>query len=55
MLVFQERREPEKKLLAGTKERTNNKLYPHMASRPGFEPGSHGGRQVLLPLLHPLF
>ena len=29
-----------KKLLAATKERTNNKLYPHLASRPGFEPGS---------------
>ena len=26
-----------------------------MASRPGFEPGSHGGRRVLLPLRHPLF
>ena len=23
------------------KERTNNKLYPHMASMPGFEPGPH--------------
>ena len=26
-----------------------------MASRPGFEPGSHGGRRMLLPLRHPLF
>ena len=25
----------------GTKERTNNKLNPHMASTPGFEPGPH--------------
>ena len=25
----------------GAKERTNNKLNPHVASTPGFEPGSH--------------
>ena len=25
----------------GAKERTNNKLNPHMASMPGFEPGPH--------------
>ena len=25
----------------GTRERTNNKLYPHKASTPGFEPGPH--------------
>ena len=25
----------------GVKERTNNKLNPHMASTPGFEPGPH--------------
>ena len=25
----------------GAKERTNNKLNPHMASTPGFEPGPH--------------
>ena len=25
----------------GAKERTNNKLNSHMASTPGFEPGSH--------------
>ena len=25
----------------GTNERTNNKLNPHMASTPGFEPGPH--------------
>ena len=26
---------------SGTNERTNNKLNPHMASTPGFEPGPH--------------
>ena len=31
---------PEEKPL-GARERTNNKLNPHMASRPGFEPGPH--------------
>ena len=25
----------------GARERTNNKLNPHMASTPGFEPGPH--------------
>ena len=42
MLIFEERgkREyPEKPL--GAKERTNNKLNPHMASTQGFQPGSH--------------
>ena len=41
MLVFEEKGKaeyPEKPL--GAKERTNNKLNPHMASTPGFEPGS---------------
>ena len=33
-------REPEVKPLRAT-ERTNNKLKPHMALRPGFEPRSH--------------
>ena len=28
--------------LLGAQERTNNKLNPHMASKPGFEPGPHG-------------
>ena len=31
---------PEEKPL-GARERTNNKLNPHMASTPGFEPGPH--------------
>jgi len=25
----------------GAKERNNNKINPHMASKPGFEPGPH--------------
>ena len=33
-------RVPEVKPL-GARERTNNKLKPHMALRPGFEPRSH--------------
>ena len=34
-------------LRRGEKERTNNKLDPHMASEPGFEPGPHwwGGKE----------
>ena len=43
MLVFEERGKPgypEEKPL-GARERTNNKLKPHMASTPGFEPGPH--------------
>ena len=43
MLVFEERGKtgvPGEKPL-GAKERTNNKLNPHMASTPGFEPGPH--------------
>ena len=31
---------PEEKPL-GARKRTNNKLNPHMASTPGFEPGPH--------------
>ena len=43
MLVFEERGKPEypEKKLLGAKERTNNKLNPHMASTPGFEPRPH--------------
>ena len=43
MLVFEERGKaeyPEKKPFEA-KERTNNKLNPHMASTPGFQPGPH--------------
>ena len=43
VLIFDERGKPEypgeKPLEA--RERTNNKLNPHMASIPGFEPGPH--------------
>ena len=42
---------PEKKTL-GTKERTNNKLNPHMVSTQDSYPGHIGGRQVLSPLRH---
>ena len=37
------------------KEKTNNKLNPHMASILGFEPGHIVGRLVLTPLPHPCF
>ena len=37
----------------GVRERTNNKLNPHMASTLGFEPGPHWWGQVLSPLPHP--
>ena len=43
MLVFEERGKleyPDKKPL-GAKERTNNKLNPHMASTPGNASGPH--------------
>ena len=43
MLVFEERGKPEypeEKPLAA-RERTNNKLNPHIASTPGYEPGPH--------------
>ena len=45
MLVFWEwgtLEYPEKKVV-GVKERTKNKLNPHMASTPGFEPGPTPG------------
>ena len=40
----------------GAKERSKNKLKPHMASSPGFEPGPHwwAGRRALSLLRHPL-
>ena len=38
----------------GARERTNNKLNPHMPSMPGVEPGHIGGRRALSPLRHPL-
>ena len=40
----------------GARERTNNKLNPHMESKPGFEPGPHWWEASALttapPLLH---
>ena len=38
----------------GSRERTNNKLNPHVASMPGVEPSHIGGRRALSPLCHPL-
>ena len=37
----------------GAKQTTNNKLNPHIASTPGFEPGPHWW-EALSPLRHPL-
>ena len=52
ILVVEERRKPEypEKKPLGAKERTNNKLNPHMLSTPGFEPGPFVGRLVLSSL-----
>ena len=44
VLVFEEKGKPEypwKTEPHGAKERTNNKLNPHMASTSGFEPWPH--------------
>ena len=43
MLVFEERGKPEypEEKPLGARERTNNKLNPHIASTPGYEPGPH--------------
>ena len=43
MLVFEERGKPEhpEKKPLGAQERTNNKLNPHVALTPGFEPEPH--------------
>ena len=38
----------------GAKERTNNKLNPHMASTPGFEPGPHWWEASALTTAPPL-
>ena len=40
---------PEKNLSPGAREKTSNKLNPHMASNPGHM----GGSRVLSPLRHP--
>ena len=38
----------------GARERTNNKLNPHMASTPGFEPGPHWWEASALTTAPPL-
>ena len=38
----------------GAKERTNNKLNPHMATTPGFEPGPHWWKASALTTALPL-
>ena len=38
----------------GARERTNNKLNPHMASTPGFEPGPHWWEASALATAPPL-
>ena len=54
MLVFEERvKYPEKKPL-GAKERTNNKLDPHMASTPGYKPWPDWWEASALPTAPPL-
>ena len=45
---------PGKKPL-GAKERTSNKLNPHMASTPGFEPGPHWREASALTTAPPLY
>ena len=58
VLVFEERGKPEctaKKKTLGAKERTNNKLNPHMASMLGFEPRPHwweASALTIVPLAH---
>ena len=56
VLVFKEREKPEypepKPLEA--RERTSNKLNPHMASTPGFEPGPHWWEATALTTTPPL-
>ena len=47
-----ENRNTEKPLRA--RERTNNKLNPHMASTPGFEPGLHWQEATAITTMPPL-
>ena len=57
MLVCEERGKPEypeKKPLGARELRTNNKLNPHMASTPGFEPGPHWWEASALSTAPPL-
>ena len=55
-LVFKERGKPEypKKKPLGARERTNNKLNPHMVLTPGFEPGPHWWEASALTTAPPL-
>ena len=53
VLVFEERGKREKKPL-GNKERNYNKLNPHMASMPGFDPGPHWWEANALTTAKPL-
>ena len=56
MLSFEERGKPEypEKKLPGAKERTNQKLSPHVASTPGLEPGPHWWEATALTTATPL-
>ena len=56
VLVFEERGKPEypEKNFSEQRERTNNKLNPHMASTPGFEPRPHWWEASALTTAPPL-
>ena len=54
-VCFEERGKPEylEKNL-GARERTHNKLHPHMASTPGVEPGPHWWEASVLTKTPPM-
>ena len=54
VLVFEERGKLTFEKSLGARERTNNKLNPHMASTPGFEPGPHWWEASVLTTEPPL-
>jgi len=56
VLVFEERGRPENPAnnLSEAKETTNNKLNPHMASKPGVEPRPHPREVIVLTTAPPL-
>ena len=54
MLVFEERGKLTFEKSLGARERTNNKLNPHMASTLGFEPGPHWREASVLTTEPPL-
>ena len=57
MLVFEERGKPDRvpgEKPLGAKERTKNKLNPHMASTPGVEPAPHWWKARALTTAPPL-